>query len=320
MQAIVFDKASEPSDVLRVADIPDPVAEGEMAVVQVAARPIHPADLAFIRGQYRLRPAFPQIAGLEGSGIVVASPSPAFRPGMRVAFRYPGAWAEIAAVPVERLIAVPPDISETLACQISLNPITAWALLDESKAEAGDWIVLTAATSGVSNLIAQIARRRGIHTIGVVRGDAREGERRSSTDHVVSGSAPVLGKRISDLAGTAPITALLDSVGGPLIATLMAPLAPGAYIVAYGVQDRAPAAITNATLIYSNLTWKGFGIDRWLSQQTAAARAAMISEIWAMIRSGALSLPVNSSHRLSDFANALAADRKPGRLGKVILA
>lgn len=319
MQAIVFDKAGEPSEVLRVADIPDPVTEGEMAIVQVAARTIHPADLAFIRGQYRVRPAFPQVAGLEGSGIVVASPSPAFRPGMRVAFRYPGAWADVAMVPIDRLIEVPADITEHVACQISLNPVTAWALLDESKAKAGDWIVLTAATSGVSNLVAQMARRRGIHTIGVVRGDTGESERRSAVDHVVSVRNSNLGKSIKDLTANAPITAMLDSVGGPLIAKLIASLAPGARIVAYGVQDREPAAITNAMLIYSNLTWKGFGIDRWLSQQSAAARAAMISEIWIMIRGSGLNLPVDSNHRLPDFANALAADRKPGRTGKVIL-
>jgi NADPH:quinone reductase len=319
MQAIVFDKAGEPANVLRVADIPDPVADGEIALVRVAVRPIHPADLAFIRGQYRLRPAFPQVAGLEGSGVVIASPSPAFRPGMRVAFRYPGAWADIAAVPVERLIAVPADIADPFACQISLNPVTAWALLEESKTKTGDSIVLTAATSGVSNLVAQMAKRRGIHTIGVVRGDAGEGNTRSTADHVVSVRDTDLGKSIADVTGKTPITALLDSVGGPLTAKLMATLAPGAHIVAYGVQDREPAAITNAMLIYSNLTWKGFGIDRWLSQQSAEARAAMISEFWAMVRSGELSLPIDSSHHLSDFAAALAADRKPGRTGKVLL-
>jgi NADPH2:quinone reductase len=320
MQALVFDRAGEPADVLRVADIPDPVTDNETVLVRAAARPIHPADLAFIRGQYRLRPVFPQVAGLEASGTVIASPNPAFRPGMRVAFRYPGAWAEIAAVPVERLIAVPADIAEPLACQISLNPVTAWALLDESDAKAGDWIVQTAATSVVSNLIAQIAKQRGIHTIGVVRGDADEGGTRSAADHVVSVRDPDLGERIAHLTGNAPITALLDSVGGPLVARLMASLGPGANIVAYGVQDREPAAITNAMLIYSNLTWKGFGIDRWLSQQSVAVRAAMMSDIWTMIRAGALSLPIDSSHRLADFADALAADRMPGRVGKVILA
>ena len=74
MQAIVFDRAGEPGDVLRLVEraVPEPV--GDQVLVKVAARPIHPADLAFIRGQYRVRPQFPQSAGLEGAGVVVSSP------------------------------------------------------------------------------------------------------------------------------------------------------------------------------------------------------------------------------------------------------
>jgi NADPH:quinone reductase-like Zn-dependent oxidoreductase len=319
MKALVFDRAGEPAEVLRASDVPDPSFAGDLALVRVAARPIHPADLAFIRGVYRLRPNFPQIAGLEGCGEIIASPQ-GFRPGTRVGFRYPGAWAEMAAVPIDRLIAVPEDIPDPQACQISLNPITAWALLEESGAKAGDHIVLTAATSVVSNLIAQIARRRSIHTVGVVRGDARDAKPRSAADHVVSVAEPDLANAIASLANACPVAAILDSVGGPLIERLMPALTPGAGIVAYGVQDRSPAAITNAMLIYSNLVWKGFGIDRWLSQQSAGAKAKMIDALWTLIRNGDLVLPVASIHRLEAFREALAADSKPGRIGKAILS
>jgi NADPH:quinone reductase len=321
MQAIVFDQAGEPSDVLRVADVPDPTPSDGMALVRVAARPIHPADLAFIRGQYRMRPTFPQVAGLEGCGEVIASPAGSpFRSGMRVAFRCPGTWAELVAVPVDRLIEVPADIAETAACQASLNPMTSWALLDESGAQTGDWVLLTAATSVVSNLVAQIAQPRGIHTVGLVRGNLNDNKPRCAADQVVTTQNPDVLKTIRDVVGKAAITALLDSVGGPLTAKLMTVLAPGANVVAYGVQDREPAAVTNAVLVYSNLTWKGFGIDRWLSQHSAEAKAEMIAEIWTMIRDQTVRLPVASSHRLTAIVEALAADSKPGRTGKVILA
>ncbi len=291
-----------------------------MALVRVAARPIHPADLAFIRGQYRLRPSFPQVAGLEGSGEVVASPPDSlFRPGMRVAFRYPGTWAEFAAVAVDRLIEVPADIPETAACQASLNPMTAWALIDECKARSRDFILLTAATSVVSRLVAEMARQRGMHTIGLVRGDAGESKSRTAADHVVSTQDPDLLKAIAGLASNAPIAALLDSVGGPLVGRLITALTPGATIIAYGVQNSDPAAITNAMLIYSNLTWMGFGIDRWLSQQSPQAKVKAIAEIWSMIRSNTVKLPVDSSHPLTAIADALVADAKAGRIGKVIL-
>jgi NADPH:quinone reductase-like Zn-dependent oxidoreductase len=52
-------------------DIDKPQGSPASAQVRVTARPIQPADLAFVRGQYRLRPAFPQTPGLEGAGVVV---------------------------------------------------------------------------------------------------------------------------------------------------------------------------------------------------------------------------------------------------------
>ncbi len=320
MQAIVFDHAGEPAEVLRHADVPVPTPGDNQVLVKVVARPIHPADLAFIRGQYRVRPQFPQAAGLEGAGVVAKSPpNTAFPPGTRVAFRYPGSWAEYAAVPLERLIEVPAGISDDVACQISLNPITAWGLLMEANVKSGDWILLTAAASTVSNLIAAIAKRRGVNVIGVVRGNADEGSKRSLADHVLSINQPDFPDVLTAIAGDCRVAALLDSVGGPNTPKLFPSLAPGARIIAYGVQDRTPAAVTNAMLIYSNLTWKGFGIDRWLSEFPHDQLVGMVRELWSMVRDETLTLPVASKHGLSQFREALAADALSGRTGKVLL-
>ena len=320
MQAIIFDHAGEPADVLRHADAPMPTPGDNQVLVKVVARPIHPADLAFIRGQYRVRPQFPQVAGLEGAGVVAKSPSNnAFPPGTRVAFRYPGSWAEYAAVPLERLIEVPAGISDDVACQISLNPITAWALLEEAKVKSGDRILLTAAASTVSNLIAAMAKRRGVNVIGVVRGNADQGSKRSLADHVLSINQPDFPDVLTAIVGDRRVAALLDSVGGPNIPKLFPSLASGARIIAYGVQDRAPAAVTNAMLIYSNLTWKGFGIDRWLSEFPDDQLTSMVQELWSMVRDKTLMLPVASKHSLGQFRNALAADARSDRTGKVLL-
>jgi NADPH2:quinone reductase len=320
MKAIVFEAAGDPFQVLTCLDMPTPQAEGQNVLVKVAARPIHPADMAFIRGLYRIKPSFPQAAGLEGAGIVVRSPegSP-FVPGMRVAFRCPGSWAEFAAVPADRLIAVPDDIADDVACQVSLNPLTAFGLLDEAAVNPGDWILLTAAASTVSNLVATIAQAHGVNVIGLVRGPADTAQGRSGADHVLSTDDPNLIASINALTGDKRIAALLDSVGGPALPKLFGTLAAGARIVAYGVQDREPAMVTNAMLIYSNLTWKGFGIDRWLSLTPPDARARAIAELWTLIRSRTVRLPVASTHTLAQIQDALAADARPSRTGKVLL-
>jgi NADPH2:quinone reductase len=320
VRAIVFDRAGVPEDVLHLSDIASPpLAPGE-ALVSVAVRPINPADLAFIGGQYRIRPAFPQAAGLEGMGIVLDAGSNAgVQRGSRVAFRWPGSWAEVVSVPVSRLIDVPADIPDVSAAQMSLNPITAWALLDSAGVCKGDWIVLTAAMSGVSNLVGILARQRGVRVIGVVRGDAKEGASRCTADGVFSSDDPGLVDAIIAATGNLRAAALIDSVGGPLAAQLFGILAPGARVIAYGVQDRAAAQITNAMLIYSNLTWQGFGIDRWLTQQSAVRMMEIYDDLWPMVRKGTLKLPVASTHSLEAFGDALSANALPSRDGKVLL-
>ncbi len=320
MKSILFRQAGEPATVLQCADAEEPRIRDGHVLVKVTRRPIHPADLAFIRGQYRVRPSFPQVAGLEGCGVVVASPVGApFSPGSRVAFRNPGSWAEQACVPFDRLIAVPPGVSDEEACQISLNPVTAFGLLDAAQVATGDWILLTAAASTVANMIAAIAMRRGVHVIGLVRGDAEEIKPRVLADHVLSTGDPDVLSEVTAITGALRVSALLDSVGGPRVTELFATLAPAARIIAYGVQDREPTTVTNAMLIYSNLTWQGFGIDRWLLECPPATKAKMIDELWSMIVNKALPLPVASTHSLEQFREALSADARQGRIGKVLL-
>jgi NADPH:quinone reductase-like Zn-dependent oxidoreductase len=317
MQSIVFDKTGEPEAVLRLAELPRPTPRDGEVLVKVDSRPIHPADLAFVRGQYRIRPSYPQVAGLEGAGVTTGGG--AIAAGTRVAFRWPGTWAEFAAVPVERITMVPAWVSSDAACQFSLNPVTAWALLDESRVVAGDTILLTAGASTVSNLVAAIAIRRGIRVVGLVRGDAAQARPRAEAERLISVADPDLIGKINAVAGERRVTALLDSVGGSLVPDLLGTLAPGAHAIAYGVQDRAAAAVTNALLIYGNLTWKGFGIDRWLSELAPDVKQRMVDELWTMMRDGSLRLPVAARHRLADFLPALANASASGRAGKVLL-
>ena len=169
----------------------------------------------------------------------------------------------------------------------------------------------------MSNIVGAIARSRGLHIIGLVRGDAAAAN--CSADIVHSVDDPEFTRKILAMLGQARAAALLDSVGGPILPQLFSMLAPGARVVAYGVQDREPAAITNAMLVYSNLTWKGFGIDRWLSQQNAPKLAALYQELWSMIRTGELKLPVHATFGLVAFDKALAANADKMRRGKVLL-
>jgi NADPH:quinone reductase len=316
MRAIRFHAPGDARQVLRLEDVAEPSAKPGEVVVAVEARPINPSDLFFIQGRYRTRPQLPQIAGLEGAGrVVAAGAGAAHLLDKRVAFRWPGAWAERAALPATARHVVPDAVDIERAAQFSLNPITAWALLDELSTRSSDWIALTAGRSSVSRMVAALARDRGLGVIAIVRRGADEiGDRLA-----IVGDGPNLETAIRNLTGEQRLAGLLDSVGGPVVERLFPLLSAGATVVAYGTSSNAPIAMRNATLIYANLTWKGFGIDYWLSRLGEEKRAQMVAELWARIESGAIDLPVDSRFALTEFRQALdrAVDGAPE--GKVLL-
>src|SRR5512146_983001 len=219
MDAVLFETAGDPAQVLKFGEIAAPVPAPGQVLLAVEARPVHPADLAFVRGTYRLRPRFPQIAGLSGAGrVLAAAPGVPLIPGTRLAFRWPGAWAEQVAVPVERTYVVPDDISIEDAAQLSLNPITAWGLLDMANAGPGDVIAITAPTSSVARITRALAEARGVRVVEVGRDGA---------------TSPEV-ERFRALSAGGGLAALIDSVGGAHVERLLPELRQGATIVTYG--------------------------------------------------------------------------------------
>src|SRR5690349_11136368 len=96
MKAIIFKEPGSWIDKLELAEesIPEP-AEDEVQV-RVVARPINPSNEMFIKGVYRQKPVLPQIAGLEGAGVIeqCGQGIDTLLLGKHVAFRARSTWAE----------------------------------------------------------------------------------------------------------------------------------------------------------------------------------------------------------------------------------
>ncbi len=315
MQALVFEAPGKAEDVLSVKTVGVPKPAAGEVLVQLEASPMHPADMMFIGGRYRIKPAFPQIAGLEGSGKVVAvGEGVSLALGMRVAFRHPGTWAEYVSVPVAKLHVVPEGVAAQSACQFSLNPLTAWALLDDANLKAGDWLAMNAASSGIARLVHGLAKRKGLQVVGIVRGAVKS----PLPFAAVSMEVEDLAAAILKATGGKNIAALLDCVGGQSITRAFPAMQQGATIVSYGVMETTVAQVGNADMIYRNLSWKGFGIDYWLSRSTQVV-PPMAAEIWQAMANGELELPVKAVFPLAGFKAALEAMNTGPNTGKVLL-
>ncbi len=319
MKAIVFEKVGEARDVLALREAAEPKLGPGQVLVAVEASPVHPADFGFVRGAYRVKPSFPQVAGLSGAGRVLsvgAGVAPAFAtPGARVAFRWPGAWAERIAVPLERVFAVPEDIAPEPASQFPVNPITAWGLLDVAHARRGDWIGLTAASSSVAALISALALEQGLRVVGIAR--SKSLAELGAGVQGIADSEPELAERVRGVTGEQGLSALIDCVGGPLLGALFPALAPGATVIAYGTLSPEPVPVRNATLVYGNLTWQGFGIDRYAASLTPEQLVRMSDSLWEGIRHNRLLLPIKGRFSLADLSEGLRA-AVAGGPGKVL--
>ena len=189
MKAVRFHAHGGP-DVLRLEEVPEPVAGPGEALVRVRACALNHLDLWQRRGIERMKIPFPHISGADVAGEVESSPDGEFAPGRRVmvqpglscgrcepcldgrdnecagydvlGYRSDGGYAEYVKVPVRNLVAIPDAIGFVEAAAFPLAFLTAWhMLIARARLRAGEDVLVIGAGSGVGQAAIQVAWRHG---------------------------------------------------------------------------------------------------------------------------------------------------------------
>ncbi|WIM68886.1 quinone oxidoreductase [Corynebacterium breve] len=173
MKAIQITKTGGP-EVLTYTDVPEPVPNADQVLVEVTVAGINYIDTYYREGIYHYE--LPFIPGQEGCGRVIEDPKGEIAEGTVVAWTgTAGSYAEIAAVPRNRLVAVPEGISHDVAASMLLQGMTAHYLIHGVRdTQEGDSILLTAGAGGVGLLATQMARTAGATVYSVVSSDEKE--------------------------------------------------------------------------------------------------------------------------------------------------
>jgi NADPH:quinone reductase-like Zn-dependent oxidoreductase len=298
-------------------NIPD-LLEGEVRVKMLAS-PINPADFMFIEKTYRVQPVYPQIAGFEGAGIIVGNGGINNYPiNTLVAFRHKNAWAEYVNVPKNKIISLPANMPVEKAAQLSLNPLTAWALLDDLNAAAGEWVLLSAGNSAVSKLLIQFAKGRQLKTIAIVREADQYNELiRLGASAVVRSNDDNLERQIIELVNNEKIAGFLDAVGGELASRIIEFISANSIVIHYGLFSDQPVMYQNAKVIFKNLVIKGFGIDSWIITKTAGEIEIVWRRIIAELMNPNFIMEVAGKYSLEEFKEAIS-ENKTAKSGKVL--
>src|SRR6476660_7345660 len=150
LQLVAF---GEPSEVIELNTVSEPVLGREDVLVSMEAAPINPSDFLLVRGLYGVRPAFPFSVGAEGGGRVTHTGSKvdAALQGKRVLILptyEQGTWADQVVVPVRNLVPMRDKADPLQLSMLGINPATASLLLNRYVSlRPGDWIGQTAANA-----------------------------------------------------------------------------------------------------------------------------------------------------------------------------
>ena len=143
-----------------VVEIPVPQPKANEAVVKLAASGVNFVDVYFREGRYKAA-ALPFVLGQEGAGVItdVGAEAKSVKVGDRVAWTgVQGAYAEYAAVPADRLVAIPQAVSEQQAAAAMLQGMTAhYVSHDTYQLKPGETALVHAAAGGVGLLLVQMA-------------------------------------------------------------------------------------------------------------------------------------------------------------------
>ncbi|MDR2256008.1 MAG: zinc-binding dehydrogenase [Arthrobacter sp.] len=313
----------DPADVLHPAEAEAPAPAAGEALVRLVLSPIHNHDVLTVKGVYGFKPELPAGAGTEALGVVEALGEgvTGLSVGQRVVIggRF-GAWAELFTAPAAGLLPVPDAITDEAAAQLVSMPFSALSLLDSLGLEAGDWLVIDGANGAVGRLVAQFARARGIHALGVVRREAGVAELAAQgIETVVSTETEGWRERALEITGGAPIKAAVDQIGGDIAGELVTLLAQGGTLVVFGAMAGRTMPIPSSDVIFKELTVRGFWGSKVSTAMDPAHKRELMGEIFARVAAGEVTLPTAGVFSFDELPAALSLQETPGRTGKVLL-
>ena len=302
MRAVRFDEYGG-VDVLKVVEVPRPIAGPGQVLVEVKAAGINPGEAKIREGLLHARwPAtFPSGQGSDLAGIVAGTGSGVT--GFAVGDEVIGftddraSQAEYVIVEREHMTAKPAGVPWEVAGSLFVVGATAWAAVRAIELSEGDTVVVSGAAGGVGSLTVQLAKRAGATVIGLA----------SPANHAwltAHGVIPVaygdgVADRIRQAAGKA--NAFIDTFGADYVELALE----------LGIEPSRIDTIANIAAVQK------YGVKA--AGNAAGASASVLAELAGLIAAGQLEFPVAATFPLSEVRDAYRRLASGHIHGKIVL-
>jgi NADPH2:quinone reductase len=279
---------------------------GQVRVRQTAVG-LNYIDTYHRSGLYPLQ--FPSGLGLEAAGVVeeVGEGVSSLKVGDRIAYGTGpiGAYAGVRNLPANRLVKLPPSISDETAAGMMLKGMTARYLLRATYVvKPGDTILLHAAAGGVGLIMSQWAKALGATVIGTVGSDAKADIARAhGCDHVINYAAEDTVKRVRELTGGKGVPVVYDGVGKDTLMISLDCLSPRGLMVSFG---NASGPVPPLDVLQLSAKGSLYVTRPTLNTYTAsdADLQETAQDLVNVVASGKVKIPVNQRYALADVVQA----------------
>jgi NADPH2:quinone reductase len=322
MKAILARAFGGPN-VLKLEEVPDPVAGADQVRVRIRAVGVNPYDTYMRGGSYAITPALPYTPGADAAGVIdqVGPGVPEWAIGDRVYVsgtahgKAHGAYAEMAVCGPDQVHTLPSRVSFSQGAGLFVPYVTAWrALFGRGQARAGDSVLIHGASGGVGVAATQFARAAGLTVIGTA--GSEEGLalvlEQGATHAVNHGTAGYL-DRIKELTGGRGPELILEMLANVNLDHDLTLVAPGGRIVVIG--NRGRVEIDARKIMFKDSAVYGVALWQIPADDVRRAHEAIV----AGLESGALDPAVGTELPLADAARAHELVMSPGARGKIVL-
>ena len=308
-------------EVLQYEEVPTPAPGPGQVLVKLAAAGLNYSDVHQRTGHFPNK--LPYTMGREGSGTVAAvGPQVAsFKAGEPVAYTgVPGAYAEYALVPAERLVQMPANLDVKVGAAAMLQGMTAHYLAYTTyPLKPGDSCLIHAAAGGVGLLLVQMAKQCGARVFGTVSTEEKAAlAREAGADEAILYTKQDFETEVKRLTNSQGVNVVYDSVGKTTFEKSLNCLKPLGHLVLYG-RSSGPVAPFNPAILSDkgSLSLACPSLPHYIADRVSLEKRA--GDVLGWIASGKLKLRIEFTFPLANVAEAHRSLEARKTTGKVLL-
>ncbi len=265
-------------------------------------------DTYFRMGMYPSPVGLPFVSGNEGAGEVIAVGPGVTEVGVGDRIGYVaglGSYAVERLLPAERAVKLPDNISYEQAAGMMLKGLTVQYLLRRTyKVQKGDNVLVHAAAGGIGLIACQWANHLGANVIGTVGSkDKAELARKNGAHHTILYREEDFPAKVKEITGGKMCEVVYDGVGKATFPASLDCLKPLGMFVSFGNASGQIEAF-NINILQT----KGSLFATRPTLNTYAAKREdllkMADELFQVVGSGAVKIPVNQKYSLKDAQKA----------------